>query len=201
MARLPRHLRLRTGPRRDGLRDLDEHSDRDRNRPEGEDAVRIDRRRLVRRDALAGDVRAARRALVDHLHPIEHDDRVRAADRRVREDERGARGFAPDDDLAARSLDGPRGHEHQRDRGVRERDGRLPDRELGAEIEGHRLVRRDRRAVRGARSGAEVDEDERAPLFDDPRVVRRDAGPLEDDVAVRSAAERDELFSEAGDHG
>jgi hypothetical protein len=59
---------------------------------------------------------------------------------------------------------------------MRERDVHLPHHEDGAEIEGHRIVRRDGRAIREARTRAEIDEREPLRLLDDARVLGRDAG-------------------------
>jgi hypothetical protein len=92
-------------------------------------------------------------------------------------------------------------HQHETNRGVRERDLRLADGERRLEIERHRLPRRDRTTTTGRGPLAVVDEDElTVALVHEPRVVRRHPGHRQDDVAIRSAAYEDGLFAEARYH-
>ncbi len=179
---------------RSHLQDLREQRDGHGDGAERDDAVRIERHGLVRRDLLTADVRAARRRVIEDHHAIEHHGRVLRADRAVREDDRRARGIATDDDvtaLHAREL--ARRHDHRDDRRVRERDVGLPHGEHGAEVERHGLVRRDGRAIGEARPRASVQEHERAVLLHDARVLRRDPRSLQHDVASGSAADRDRI--------
>ena len=199
-SRASRGSRRCTGGRaaRERLRELSEDRDRDGDRTERDEPVRIDRNGLVRGDALPRDVRAARRSHVDDLHPIHHHGGMRRAHRRARDDERCSRRFTSDDEVTRRRARLPLRHRHEDDRGVRERKGRLPERELRSEVERDRLIRGDRSTVRERRSLPVVEERELIALLDDPRVLRRDA--LQNDVVARCAADGDLFLAEPGDH-
>ena len=79
-------------------------------------------------------------------------------------------------------------------------DERVPP-ELRAEIERDGRARRDRLTVREGLPDAAVHERElTAALMHDARVLGRDSGAAQPNVAVRSAADGDRLLAETRDH-
>ncbi len=183
------------GRRRSELTELHEQGDRHRDRTERDDASRVEWRGLVCRNPLPVDPCTARRTVVPDHEPIEQDRRVVTADRRMRDDPGGSRGLTADDHVAVWRLELPRLEQHPHDGRVRHRHRHLTDREDRPEVEWRRLASAEGRAGRRARAGAEVDEHELTVALQDARMMRSDPVPLQHDIVVRRAAERDLLLA------
>ena len=106
----------------------------------------------------------------------------------VRDDERGARRVAPDDDVPARRLELPERHEHRRrSPGATSGTGTCPSANMRPEVEGHRLLRL--RPARRSRSTAR--------RRDRRRRAARPAGRCARDAARRPGAARTTSLSGA----
>ncbi len=211
-----RRMRRRSGRARRGLRDdrsggdgtsdgpchLQEERRGDRNRPDCDDRVRIDGRRLIGREFAIDEIRPARRTEVGDGRAVERDEGVFSRDRGVVKDEGGLARVAADDDLPWRQAGAalPARHQHAGDGWVRHRHGHLTQHDGSSEVERDCLIGRQRKAPRGARSVPAVDQHELPALIDDPGVVRRDAWSGQDEVTIRSASDDNRWFSESWEH-
>ena len=183
------------------LCDLQEQAHLQGDRSENDHHAGIDRHRVVRCDARLPDRHAGGRSEIGQGEPIARQDRVLGSEARVLDDEVRLRGIVADDQLSGGRGELPACHQHQADGGMRDRNLSLPDRERRLQIEWHRGTGRDWLAGAGRGPLTIVHESERAvSLVNDARVVRRNAGSREHDVAVRSATNDDRLFSEPRDH-
>ena len=94
-----------------------------------------------------------------------------------------------------------RGHQHQHQRRVIQRELRPPAHERGAKVKGSLAPRLHGLAVAQRLPHATVEEDQlSASLVSDARMLRSHAGPLEHDVAVGGTANHNGLFSEPRKH-